>query len=66
MLNKLGGTQYMTYYNDPGEKDWEEWMERCETIWREQGFATSQRRSDRAKPRTALPISWAYALCHAA
>ena len=36
------------------------------TIWREQGFATSRRRSDRPKRRSALPIPWAYALCHAA
>ena len=35
-------------------------------IWREQGLATSRRRSDRTKRRFALPAPWAYALCHAA
>ena len=36
------------------------------TIWREQAFVTSRRRSDRTKVRFALPDAWAYALCHAA
>ena len=36
------------------------------TIWREQGFATSPRRRDRAKRCRPLPAPWAYALCHAA
>jgi hypothetical protein len=25
-------------YDDDGEKDWEEWMDQCERIWREQGI----------------------------
>ena len=35
-------------------------------IWREQGFLTSRPSSHRAKPRRALQLAWAYALCHAA
>jgi DDE superfamily endonuclease len=35
-------------------------------IWREQGFATSRRRSDRPKRCRPLPAPWAYALCHVA
>jgi cytochrome c biogenesis protein CcdA len=35
-------------------------------IWREQGFATSRRRSGSPKRRRTLPAPWAYALCHVA
>ena len=36
------------------------------TIWREQAFVTSRRRSHSTKVRKALPDAWAYALCYAA